>query len=125
VLSPEPSPEAPLDQDPAPFDCVVHRSDRSAAWIRLVGALDADAAPRLANCLHDALCSARLVVVDIRGLSSIDGAGLDAIAAAHDRARRSERRLLLVRGRQSAGRLQEVPGPWDRFEVADLPLVLA
>ena len=102
------------------FDCDVHRTSRAAAWLRLSGELDLAAAPRLAAVLEDALASAWLVVVDLRDLTFIDSSGLAVIRAADDRARRSERRLVLIRGPAQVSRLIDLAGSSDRFRTADL-----
>ena len=106
------------------FGCVIHRTGRAAAWLGLTGDLDLAAAPRLTACLDDALSTAWLVVVDLRELRFIDTTGLAAILTADERARRSERRLVLVRGPGQVTRLIGLTSPGRRVELADLSAVL-
>ena len=75
--------------------------------------------------MHDALSSARLVVADLRQLSFMDSTGLHLLIATDARARRSYRRLVIVRGPAQIDRLFELIGLSERLEIIDLKPVLA
>jgi anti-anti-sigma factor len=95
-----------------------HRSRRGVA--ALSGELDLTGTPRLSACLTDVLASAWLVVVDLRELTFMDSSGVAAIIAADKRARRSERRLVLIRGPAQVTRLINLVDPARRLEITDL-----
>lgn len=114
------SPPAPEPALSATFCCGLRHSGRDAAWLSLSGHLDLAAAGGLAARLEDALGGARLIVVDLRELTFVDRAGFSAILSAHQRARRSGRRLVLVRGPAHVNRLLELPGLADQVEIIDL-----
>jgi anti-sigma B factor antagonist len=96
-----------------------HRG-RDAAWIRLSGELDLATAAQFAARLNDALSAARLVVVDLRQLTFMDSTGLSVLVTAQHRARRSGRRLVLIRGPRQVDRLLKLIGFADRLEITDL-----
>ena len=110
---------------PQPFEYELRRSGRAAVWIRVSGELDVASAPQFEPTLREALRSALLVVVDIRGLTFIDSTGLSVIVAAHGEARQSRRRLVLVRGPAPIDRLFELTGLSEQLEIVDLRPVLA
>jgi anti-sigma B factor antagonist len=65
------------------------------------------------------------VVLDLRGLSFLDSAGLARLLAARRRAGRAGRRLLLVRGGAAVQRLLAITAVGDHFEmVRELPAEL-
>jgi anti-anti-sigma factor len=62
------------------------------------------------------------VVLDLRGLSFLDSAGLARLLAARRRAQRARRRLLLVRGGPAIQRLFAITAVEEHFEmVRELP----
>ena len=62
------------------------------------------------------------VVLDLRGLSFLDSSGLARLLAAHRRARRARRRLVLVRGSAAVQRLLAITAVAEHFEtVSELP----
>ena len=62
------------------------------------------------------------LVLDLRGLSFLDSCGLARLLAAHRRAKRERRRLLLVRGGPAVSRLLAITAVGDQFEqVSELP----
>ena len=62
------------------------------------------------------------VVLDLRGLTFLDSSGLARLLAARHRARREQRRLLLVRGSAAVQRLMAITAVRDHFEtVSDVP----
>jgi anti-anti-sigma factor len=117
------SPEQVADHDAsnaAVLQYALSRCGRSAVWVRLGGELDLDGAAGLERCLARALGSARLVVVDLRELTFIDSAGVHLIVEARERALRTNRRLVLVRGRAQTTRLFTLAGLNGRLEIVDL-----
>ena len=119
-------PESPIQSGPTAqnFECEVRTSDGAATWVRVCGELDLDSAPQFEQALQDSLSSALLVIIDLRQLMFISSAGLHVIAAADARARRSNRRLVFVRGPAQIDRLFELVGLADRLETIDLKPVL-
>lgn len=65
------------------------------------------------------------MIIDLRQLTFIHSVGLNVIAEAHARARRSNRRLVFVRGPAQIDRLFELVGLAERLEIIDLKPVLA
>jgi len=62
------------------------------------------------------------LVLDLRGLSFLDSCGLARLLAARRRARREQRRLLLVRGSEAIQRLLAITAVIEHFEmVGDVP----
>lgn len=102
------------------FECVVAADGQNAAWIGARGELDLASAPQLERTLHEALDSARMIVLDLRQLTFIDSTGLHLIIEAHGRARDAKRRLVLIRGPAQIHNLFELVGLADRLEIVDL-----
>jgi anti-sigma B factor antagonist len=62
------------------------------------------------------------IVLDLRGLGFVDSSGIGRLLAAHRRARRDGRRLVLVRGGPGIQRLLALSGVDEHFEmVNDVP----
>ena len=62
------------------------------------------------------------VVLDLRRLAFLDSSGLGRLLAAHRRARREHRRLVLVRGSKAVQRLLAITAVGQHFEmVTDVP----
>ena len=72
--------------------------DGPAAVVRLSGDLDLATGPTAAAKMRSALVRRTDVVVDLRGLSFMDVAGLRVVLDAAAHARRLGRRLMVVRG---------------------------
>jgi anti-anti-sigma factor len=102
------------------FGCVVQHTGRDAAWVRLSGELDLASTSLLARRLDEALRTARLIVVDLRELTFMERASLGVVVAAHSRARRTERRLVLVRGPAQVSRLLDTTGLSNQLEITSL-----
>lgn len=117
VLAAAPAPDSLA---PESFRCVLQHSGRDAAWLTLSGELDLAAAPFFAPRLEYALAGARLVIVDLRRLTFMDSAGLAVIVTGHRRARRSGRRLVLIRGLGQVDRLLQITGLSARLEITAL-----
>ena len=65
------------------------------------------------------------VVLDLRALTFIDSSGLARLLAARNRARKANRRLLLIRGSQPVQRLMAITAVGEHFEmVRELPTEL-
>lgn len=80
------------------FVCSLEDRNSDVAGVRVAGELRAATAPELARTLRRAERQARLVVLDLRWLTFTDPCGVHVIAAAAIRARRTGRRLVVVRG---------------------------
>lgn len=59
------------------------------------------------------------LVLDLRGLKFLDSTGLRLIIAAHSRARRSGRRLVIEHASTAVRRIFRLTGMIDRLDVAD------
>ncbi len=101
------------------FGCELSQVGRGAAWVRVTGELDRTTAPQLTQILGQA-GRARIVVVDLRGLTRVDSTGVGAIVDASRSARRHGRRLVLVRGLTRVDRLLALIGALDAVETVDL-----
>ncbi|MGD0981268.1 MAG: STAS domain-containing protein [Solirubrobacteraceae bacterium] len=118
---------SPEDGEPA-FGATLG-SVRGAAWVCVAGELNLVTAPRLEQTVRRASGRARLVVVDLRGLTRVDAVGVGALVSATRTARREGRRLVLVRGFPQVDRLLALTGAASAVETIDLatgePTVLA
>jgi anti-sigma B factor antagonist len=83
---------------PPAFVCSWRDGGLDAAWVHVAGELDVATTPQLERTLRQAQLQARLVLLDLRGLASMDSSGLHAIAGASIRARQVARRLVVLRG---------------------------
>jgi anti-sigma B factor antagonist len=101
------------------FGCDLEFGGCAAAWVRAYGESDLASAPQLKQTLADALGAMRLVVLDLRQLTFVDGTGLQVIIEANSRARRSGWRVLLVQGPAQVDRLLEIVGLAGRLEIID------
>jgi anti-sigma B factor antagonist len=111
------APETYREPSADDFACVVEYDERDAAHVQVMGELDIASAAKLVEALNAALSNARLVVVDLSRLTFIDCTGLGAIVAVHDRARRSQRTLVLSSATAQVKRLLDITGTAARFEV--------
>jgi len=102
------------------FRCSTRDRGRKAAWVHVAGELDLAAAPLLERTLHQASKRARLVVLDLRDLTRADSSGVGVIVEASASARRSGRRLTLVRGLSQVDRLLALTGASNAVEIVDL-----
>jgi anti-sigma B factor antagonist len=111
------------------FGCTSGSSARGAAWVCVAGELNLVTAPRLEQAVRRATGRARLVVVDLRGLTRVDAAGVSALVSTTRSARHDGRRLVLVRGLPQVDRLLALTGASNSVETIDLatgePTVLA
>jgi anti-sigma B factor antagonist len=109
----------PYRKEASSFDCVAWETDHGDVWMRLSGELDIATVSRVDGALSDALANADSVVVDLRQLAFIDGAGLGALVSARARALTEGRRLSLVRGPRQFDALLGATGLADLFETAE------
>ena len=109
-------------RDSAPrFACITEPDGSGAVWIHLSGELDMHTTPQLVWTLSEPLLvQAPLVVLDLRDLAFIDSAGLEAIVQANARARRRERRVLVVRGSPTVHRIFTLTKAAGDLEILDL-----
>ena len=109
---------------PAPaFVCSCTNGGLDAAWVHVAGELDIATTPILERTLRRAAGRARLVVLDLRALAFMDGAGVHAIVNAGIRAQRAGRRLVLVRGSSCVDRVFALTGAADDLEIVDIDAV--
>lgn len=102
------------------FACEFRAEGRGAAWVSPSGELDLDSVPEFEQTIREALEYALLVIIDLRALTFIDSTGLHAIAAADQRARETEHRLVLIRGSGQVDHLFALVGLADRLKIVDL-----
>lgn len=101
------------------FCCTLRDGGLDAAWVRVAGELDLATAPLLEQTLRRAEVRPR-VVLDLRELAFIDCSGIGAIIQASNRARRTSRQLVIVRGRPAVDRVLTLTGASDVLEIVDL-----
>ena len=80
------------------FRCAWTTAGGEVAWGRLTGDVDIDSLRRLERALREPEAQAPLVVLDLRGVRSLDGAAVHVIGRAAAWARHSRRRLIALRG---------------------------
>ncbi len=117
---PPPAPPEVTRAPPPPFQSELEHNGRDAAWLRLHGELDLTCAKDLTASVERALSGARLLAIDLRDLTFVDSAGIHALVDADNRAHRSGRRLVLVRGRGQVRRMFELLGVADWLNIVDL-----
>jgi anti-anti-sigma factor len=105
---------------PAIFECTWSVDDHDSVWIHLSGGLDAAAVPRLRRTLADPRLQARLVILDLRDLTSVETRGAHAIVDASFRARAAGRRLVVLRGPANVDRVFAITGSAYFVEISDL-----
>jgi anti-anti-sigma factor len=88
--------------------------------VRPSGELDHDTAPQLDRALNAVQAPGRDVVLDLRGLRSVDSAGLRIIVAGLDRGDRLGGKLHVIAG-DVARRVFDAAGLADRLAAAELP----
>jgi anti-sigma B factor antagonist len=103
--------------DPAPggelvtFD--VSRADSWAA-VRAAGEIDSTTAPLLSQHLTELLdAEVREIIVDLRGVTFLDSAGLCVLATMHRRAVRQDVRTRVLAGSRAVVRPLQITGLWD------------
>jgi len=115
-------PDSITDRSTCPvpsFTCTLRAGGDGSAWVHVTGDLDLDNLPRLERALRRAELRARLIVLDLRGLTSMHAGGVHVIAYASIRARRVNRRLILVRGPSQVDHVLALPEARDVLEIVD------
>jgi anti-anti-sigma factor len=102
------------------FVCTLQVSEVGPAWVHVAGDLDISSAPRLDQALRHTDMPPRMVVLDLRGLISIDPSGVDVIVYASIRARCRNRRLMIIRGPSRVDRMFALSGASDVLKIVDL-----
>jgi anti-anti-sigma factor len=100
--------------------CASRAGGRNSVWVRLTGQLDRGTAPLLKQTLGRSDLRLGMVVLDLRGLTLIDLAGVRVIADASIEAWLGDRRLLLVRGPSQVDRVFAAADVADVVEIGDL-----
>jgi anti-sigma B factor antagonist len=104
------------------FELTVQQMGTGAISVRLRGALDLACAYRFDDELRRAERDATsCLVLDLRDLDFVDSAGMSRILAARRRARRSGRRLVLVRGSKAVQRFLQFAALTEHFEYVTSP----
>jgi anti-sigma B factor antagonist len=98
------------DALPPAFRCWWANAGRDAAYLYLAGELDIARTPQLERELREPQSQARLVVLDLCGLTFIDNSGVHAIADAGTRIRQRGHRLLVLRGSPHIDRVFALTG---------------
>ena len=94
----------------------------NATHVKLSGDLDLSTAKRAEEAIEAAERSgAATVVVDLRGLSFMDSTGLRVIVSADKRARRSNKRVVIVQGPAPVRRVFEITRLDERLDIVDTP----
>ncbi len=101
------------------FLCVC-RSGSSGAWVHVRGELDMAVVPELRRSLAEASARARLVVLDLRELRSIDSRAARVVLDAAAEARRDGGRLMLVRGSAEVDNVLTLAGVPQKVLIFDL-----
>ena len=93
-----------------------------ATHVLLSGDLDLSTAKHAEQAIQDAERSGhRTVVVDLRRLSFMDSTGLRVIVSADKRARRMNRRVVIIQGPAAVRRVFEITRLGERLEIVDTP----
>jgi anti-anti-sigma factor len=108
------------DVAPPQFHCSWRAGGFGAAWVHVAGELHLATLPQLRHTLGEAQLDARLVVLDARGITFIDSAGVHVILAAARNARREAHRLMLVRGSAHVDRVLALTGASAQISTIDL-----
>jgi anti-sigma B factor antagonist len=104
------------------FELTVQHMGTGAVSIKLRGALDLAYAYRFDDELrHAERDASSCLVLDLRELDFVDSAGISRILAARRRARRSGRRLVLVRGSRAVQRFLQLAALTEHFEFVSDP----
>ena len=100
------------------------RTHRRTALIELRGELDIATAPKVAEVLDGIALDAdgvRHVVLDLRGLTFMDGRGLHELVRQNEYARQNRHNLAVVRGREAIERLLALTAVEELLVLVDEP----
>jgi anti-anti-sigma factor len=117
-------PSAAIKYDPLevkPFSIDIAR-DHGEAHVRLVGELDIATTPGAeAEVKRLEQDGARVIVLDLRGLTFMDSTGLRLLVAADARAREMGRQLTIIKGPEAVHRVLEITGLDAKLNVVAAP----
>ncbi len=105
---------------PRVFACSWTDGGLDGVWVHLAGELDLASVPQLMRTLRAPQLQARLIVLDLRELASIDSYGVRAIVNASIDARRAGRQLVLLRGTPNVDRMFTLTGSSEGLEIGDV-----
>ena len=105
------------------FPCARTFGAVDVGWVRIAGALDSATAAQLKRTLRERRLRRRLVVLDLRELTSIDWSGVHAVVDASIRARKAGRRLVVMHVAPQVKHMFAQAGSSGDVEIADLHLV--
>jgi anti-anti-sigma factor len=88
--------------------------------VQVTGELDLATSPQLHATLIEAQGQARVIIVDLRGVTFIDSSGLYVLLEADQTAKRTSGRVVFIRGSTSVDRLFTIAGIAETVEVVDL-----
>ncbi|MEJ7785962.1 MAG: STAS domain-containing protein [Solirubrobacteraceae bacterium] len=106
------------------FSCAWSDGGVDAAWVRPVGELDLATSVEFEEALNAAQARARLVILDLRGLTFLDSRGAHLIVEAGLQAALVGRRLVVIRGEAHVQRVFELTGMDKGLEMVDRPVSL-
>ena len=115
------SPAEPVDTDQLSVKTQLHRR---TALVELRGELDLCTRPQVADVLDGLKPNAdtvRHIVLDLRGLTFIDGQGVGELIKQADFARQNRHNLAVVRGRKNIQRLLEITAVEELLVLVDVP----
>lgn len=104
-----------------PRELTLTGGHRRAVRVSLSGELDIATVPRVDPVLRRAQADAELVILDLRDLEFVDWSGMQLVLAADRRARRSDARLVVVRGPADVQWLFGLVGLDRQLELVDEP----
>jgi anti-anti-sigma factor len=114
-----------MDRSVASLDVTVGHPEQGRALVTLGGELDVSTAPTVETTLRQIEGQrVPLMILDLRGLTFLDSSGLRLILEADGRARRDDRRLVVVSGPPEVQRVFRVTLTDSRLEFIDDPDVL-
>jgi anti-anti-sigma factor len=99
--------------------CTWRQGSYGACWIHVAGELSFTTSRQLRSTLAEAQLIGSLLVLDLRGLTLIELAGMQVILDAADRARRRGGQLVLLRGRAEVDRVFKVTGACEKVTILD------
>jgi anti-anti-sigma factor len=111
---------AGLHTVPPRFTCTWKEGAAGAAWVHVTGDLDLATSPLLGRALRDAQLYAHVVVLDLRELTFIGSTGVHVILDAAASVRRSDGRLILVRGPSHVDRALTLTDASSQVLIVDL-----
>jgi anti-sigma B factor antagonist len=109
----------------SPFEVTIEQRG-DAVHVALTGELDISTAQRLEDDLRRVEADKPgLIVLDLKQLSFMDSTGLRLLITADMRARRHDRRFVIVRGNEMVQRVMRLTRLDERLEIVEDPSALA